>query len=343
VTPGVHTVDMPMRNDARGERENGWRPPAGASLLERLRVTGRSRPAADPDVAAHLRALLGAGLAEDVGTTDGDGRIVVTKERLTRALSCPVHRSVDRFGERAFTLPLACGALMDVLFRQIVTVGGIGDPMADALDALGMDDHQDALVAWIGGLSAAESAELRAEVERQSRGLSERWPALEPSWLPRTQESMRVLLAGGAVELSARADLAIGRPAADEASVALVEVKSGARRPDHRDDVAFYALVEALRSPAPPFAVATYYSRTGEIDVVPVTHELLVEAARRCLAGTRVLAGLTARPDDASWCTACASVLPPADRAADALAVDGGIAAPSRGVPALSLPHGQAA
>ena len=84
MTPGVHTVDMPMRNDARGERENGWRPPAGASLLERLRVTGRSRPAADPDVAAHLRALLGAGLAEDVGTTDGDGRIVVTKERLTR-------------------------------------------------------------------------------------------------------------------------------------------------------------------------------------------------------------------------------------------------------------------
>jgi hypothetical protein len=35
--------------------------------------------------------------------------------------------------------------------------------------------------------------------------------------------------------------------------------------------------------------VATYYTRTGELDVDPVTDELLVEAARRTLIGARAL------------------------------------------------------
>ena len=48
-------------------------------------------------------------------------------------------------------------------------------------------------------------------------------------------------------------------------------------------------MVESLRSPAPPFVVATYYTRTGEVDVDPVSEELLVGAARRTLAGTRLL------------------------------------------------------
>jgi hypothetical protein len=38
--------------------------------------------------------------------------------------------------------------------------------------------------------------------------------------------------------------------------------------------------------------VATYYTRTGELDVDPVTDELLVGAARRTLMGSRLLAGL---------------------------------------------------
>ena len=339
---------MPMTDDTRGGRAPGWRPLAGASLLERLRVTGCARPAADPAVAAELRALLETGGAEPVAAGAG-GHLVVTKERLSRALTCPVHRTVDRFGERSFTLPLACGALVDVLFRQIVTTGSVGDPMADALDGLGVDGHQDELVAWIGDLAPSEAAELRAEVDRQSRGLADRWPTLDPAWLPRTQESMRVLLAGGAVELSARVDLAVGRPAGDRASVALVEVKSGARRPEHRDDGAFYALIESLRSPAPPFAVATYYTRTGEIDVVPVTLDLLVGAARRCLAGMRILAGTTTGPDDAGWCTECARVLPGVAVAPTAgvhpgvESVDPGGAVPAHAAPVVRLPHGRAA
>jgi hypothetical protein len=184
---------------------------------------------------------------------------------------------------------MACGALIDGLFRQLVTTGSIGDPMADGLDALVLDDRQGELVTWIDNLSPTERGALTAEVDRQCLDLVARWPRLDPSWLPRTQVPMRVGLADGSIELSGRVDLAIGRPGLNVASVAIVEVKSGARRADHRSDLHFYALVETLRSPAPPFAVATYYTRTGELDVDPVSDELLASAARRTAAGIGAL------------------------------------------------------
>ncbi len=214
---------------------------------------------------------------------------MVTKDRLHRALACGEHAGSGGFGQRTFSTALACGALVGALFRQLVTVGFVDDAMADGMAALAVDDRQAELVAWIDQLTGPEHQELAAEVERQAEGLRRRWPALDPSWLPRTQEAMRIRLAGGTVELSARVDLAIGRPAREEASVALVEVSSGIPRVEHRADRHFYALLEALRNSAPPFVVATYYTRTGELDVDPVTDELLVVAARRTLAGARRL------------------------------------------------------
>jgi hypothetical protein len=302
-----------------------WRPLAGPALLERLRVTGRPRPKVDPEFVLRLRRHLDAELATgstgeghgDVDGAPGQGAgagpgvgpvagsragapgpggtlsrpspLVVTKDRLTRVLACEAHYVATEFGERTPTPAMACGAMIDVLFRQLVCVGSIGDPMADGLAALSVDDHQRGLLSWIEQLPPRDREGLRAEVERQAEGLQLRWPALEPGWLPRTHEAIRAQLAGGSVELSARVDLVIGRPAEDEASVAVVEIKSGARRPGHRVDLHFYALVEAVRSWAPPFVVATYYTRTGELDVDPVTDELLVEAARRTLIGARAL------------------------------------------------------
>jgi hypothetical protein len=257
-------------------------------------VTGRPRPTADPELANRLQWGIEQGLAADGGRLDRPGggpvpRLVVTKDRLTGALACEAHHVSTEFGDRAPTAAMACGALVDALFRQFVTVGSLGDPFTDGLAALAVDDHQRCLVSWIETMPVAERQALRAEVERQAAGLARRWPRLEPTWLPRTQVAMRARLAGGAVELSARADLAVGRPTEHEASVAIVEVKSGVRRSAHRSDVHFYALVETLRHRVPPFVVATYYTRTGELDVDPVSEELLVAAARRTGAGVGAL------------------------------------------------------
>ena len=272
--------------DRRSGSLTRWEPLSGDALLQRLRITGRPRPRAHPDLVQSLRTGLESELQGD-----GAGRpaLLVTKGRLHRVLACEAHASATRYGEQPFSVAMACGALVNVLFRQLVTVGSLGDPMTDGLAALAVDDRQADLWSWIERLAGPERDELRAEVERQADGLRRRWPGLDPAWLPRTREALRVRLAGGTVDLSARVDLAIGRPARDEASVALVEVKSGSRRVEHRTDLHFYALLEAFRSPAPPFVVATYYTRTGELDVDPVTDELLVGAARRTLTGARLL------------------------------------------------------
>jgi len=283
---------------------------------------------ADPGLAADLRAHLEDGLDGPAGSVPDHGPVdhaglrlgpgaplVVSARRLSRALACPAHATGDPLDGTGFSLPLACGALVDVLFRQLVTTGTIGDAVTDGMAGLGVDDHRAPLVAWIGRLAPTEFAELRSEVERQADGLRRRWPALDPAWLPRTRERIRVPLAGGAVELVAHVDLALGRPGGDEASVALVDVTSGSRRREHRDDRHLHALVETLRSRTPPFAVATYYTRTGELDVDAVTPELLVDAARRCRSGFRALTGPATGTvpvvDRRPWCAGCAGALVP--------------------------------
>jgi hypothetical protein len=235
--------------------------------------------------------------------------LVVTRERLARALCCCAHDEGPLYGEREPSVALACGALLSVLFRQQVTVGTVGDPMTDGIAALSLDHQRADLVSWIEGLTGPAREELREEVERQAGALARRWPPLEASWLPRTHESMQVGFAVGSVVLSARVDLAIGRPAEREASVAVLELVSGARRAVHRADRHFAALLETLRHSASPFVVATYYTSSGELDVEGVTEELLTTAARRVIAGVHVLRAhdrvAGSHPSPVPFCASC--------------------------------------
>jgi hypothetical protein len=224
------------------------------------------------------------------GVESGPARpVVVTKGRLTRALSCDDHAPPVVVARWTPCRAMACGAIVDALFRQLVTVGSIGDAAADGLAALRVDGRNDELLAWVAELPPSEWSALVAEVESQAEGLRRRWPRLDPAWLPRTQEPMRVAVAGGAFELATRVDLALGVPGQAVTSVALVEAKSGTPRPEHRDDLRFAALVETLRHGVPPFVVATYYTTTGELDVDPVTTATLDKALERTMAGARRL------------------------------------------------------
>ncbi len=316
-------AERPPRSEAWSRP---WQPLAGRALLDRLRTTGRARPVVDPGFAAGLRSSIEGGISsigDACSAAGGDSvrrpvlvpaePLVVTRERLARALCCPAHDFAPRSGKFEPSVALACGALVSVLFRQQVTVGIIGDPMTDGLAALSLDPRQAALVEWIERLTGPARAELAAEVDRQAEALVQRWPALEASWLPRTNESMRAGFAGGAVVLSARVDLVVGRPAEREASVAIVELVSGSRRPHHRADRHFAALLETLRHSAPPFVVATYYTSNGELDVEAITEDLLTTAARRVVAGVHALVagteGSDSTPGPAPFCPWC-SVFP---------------------------------
>jgi hypothetical protein len=237
----------------------------------------------DPGLAGGLRAWLEDGVSPllvGLGAEQGTRRI--DKRILDEALG-------GSGAPSAVSLPLARGALVDALFRQQLAEGPSGDPMADALAALACDDRRQDVVTFVAELAAAERAALAREVALHAASLAARWPRLAPSWLPRPQDPLAVSLAGGRVVLAGVVDLALGAPAEGRASVCLVELKSGPPRPSDAAERAWYALLETVRSGAPPFRVATFYSRTGQLEHQDVTDELLAAAVQRTLRGLEAL------------------------------------------------------
>ena len=246
-------------------------------MLGELRGDLARRPLVDATLAGGLREWLEDGVADTVGPFYDRARpLIVDKRSLSAAFGSAGHRP-------GLSIPLARGALIDVLFRQLVTTGRVDAPMEDGLAGLRVDGRQAPLLSFIEGLPAPDLAALSQEVADQTRALVDRWPTLARGWLPRTQERITIPLGGGAVVLCGLIDLVVGVPSRGRASTGLVEVKSGRRMPEHRPDVHYYALLETLRSGAPPFRVATYYCATGEIDAEEVTEEVLIASVQRTL------------------------------------------------------------
>jgi hypothetical protein len=260
-------------------------PIQGGELLARLRGDTSLRPVIDPGLSGGLREWLEDGLCGF--PVRPDQPLVVTKQLLRDAMAGRTENA-DR---REPTVPMAIGVLMDALFRQLVTVGSIEDPMSDALAALGVDPRRAEIIDFVERLGDGERSELEDEVETQSAIVVRRWPRLSPSWLPRTQERIAVPLAGGAVVLVGIIDLMIGLPSTGRASVGIIEAKSGRPRIEDREDLRFYALLETLRSGAAPFRTATFYTRTGDTDVEDVSDQALASSVQRVLAGLGRIVG----------------------------------------------------
>lgn len=289
---------------------DAFRPPEGVDLLGRLRGQGTNRPAVDPGLAGGLRDWLEDGLAGVVGDAPAGGPVRVSKDTLTAVLMCEAHLVARRTAPRVVTVELARGVLVDALFRQWVTTGRLDDPWSDALGAVEIGGDGDGIAAFVEGLEPERRRALVEEIADHAAGIVARWPVPSPTWLPRTQERVVVPVAGGRVVMSGVVDLAFGGPAGERASVCVVEIKSGRRRLEHRGDLHFYALLETLRSGAPPFRIATYYTRTGELDVEPVTDDVLVSAVQRVLAGAVRLCRLAAGTEPVrtpnalcAWCS----------------------------------------
>ncbi len=245
-------------------------------VLAAIRGNTGVRPPVDPGLSGGLREWLEDGLCSL--PLDRDSELVVTKQTL---------RGEGRKDSESITSAIAIGALMHALFRQYVTTGRIEDPMEDGLASLELDPRRSATVRFVHRLGGSALHQFRDELETQTAILVGRWPRLSPGWMPRTQERVAVPLAGGNVVLAGVIDLVIGSPSSGQATVGLVEAKSGRPRLEDRDDLRFYALLETLRSGAPPFRVATFYTRSGQVDAEDVYDELLASCVMRVLGAIR--------------------------------------------------------
>ena len=253
-------------------------PTIGADVLASIRGTSSHRPRVAPGLSGGLRDWLEDGLCSL--TAGLVTPLVVNKQTLRDALS---DRVDPRNTKATITDSMALGAVMDALFRQLVTTGHIDNPMKDGIDALRVDPRRSEVVDFVHGLAGRQLVDFQNELNAQATILLTRWPRLSPAWLPRTQERIAIPLAGGDVVLVGVVDLIVGAPSSGRASVGLIELKSGRARVEDREDLRFYGLLETLRSGAAPFRLATFYSRTGQVDAEDVDDELLMSSVRRVL------------------------------------------------------------
>jgi hypothetical protein len=264
-------------------------PMPGTDVLALLRGDSSRRPLVDPGLSGGLRDWLEDGICSLASKLTAP--LVLNKGTLRDAMAGRSDRT--NVGGQPVNHSMALGAMMDVLFRQLVTIGRIEDPIKDGIGALRIDPRRCEIVDFVNGLTGREQAEFKEELQAQTATLLNRWPQLSPAWLPRTQERIAIPLAGGDVVLVGVVDLIVGAPSAGRASVGLIELKSGRARIEDRDDLRFYALLETLRSGAPPFRVATFYTRTGQVDAEDIDDETLISSVRRVLTAIERIVGTT--------------------------------------------------
>jgi hypothetical protein len=192
---------------------------------------------------------------------------------------------------------LALGALIDAV-AKVATVKRLdhGDGAAAVEAGLGWlraDGGQDDLVAWLDDLDDEAAAELRATAAERSAQLLSGWPAVDPGSWPRVDEWLRLHLAGGAVSIAGRIDVAFGGPPTTRPTV-LVEVKGGAWRDGHRADAHLYGLLAGLRDGRAPAAVVTVCAADGKVNVEPIRAGVAEAASLRVARAIEVAADLAA-------------------------------------------------
>lgn len=242
----------------------------GDALLQALRGSGSRRPEADRGwsggLREHLEDLVGPAVpvsgrpvrvgwqwlppaatpgcrptrVPDARSQSGRPRPAVAARR-TAMLTGPVPL-VDR--------------LVAALFRQHVTGIPIGDPLTEAVQALAAEGDPGQVVVAVDGLAPSERAWLAATVASAAYRVAERWPPVDPRWLPVAGDLLLASLAGGRVVVGARPDLCLGPPASDRASRCLLVVTAGRPGCDTWRRLWTAALVETLRAGVPPFRLA---------------------------------------------------------------------------------------
>lgn len=142
---------------------------------------------------------------------------------------------------------------------------------------------------WIAALPSGERALLRGQMVDLFSKFEECFPPLQRSWRPVVESSARHELLDGRITLATRSDLTLGAVG----SRVIIDVKSGAVRPVHREDLRFYALVETLRTGKAPRLLASYSLVTARPDVEEVTAGVLEAAVRRTVDGISAIADLS--------------------------------------------------
>ena len=219
-----------------------------------------------------------------------DRPLFISKGGLTTVHGCETHyvASLDSF---EWTLTNARGTIMHKAVELSINWRGPVEPALLVDEALARleDEERRGSGEFIAQLSPGERAQLRSYAVDLFTKFEESFPPLKAAWRPVTESTARVELFGGRISLSTRVDLTLGAPG----SKVIIDLKTGRIYANHREDLRFYALVEALRSGQPPRRLATYSLESARADVEEVSEGVLQAAVRRVVDGANAIYELT--------------------------------------------------
>lgn len=268
---------------------------AQGDVLARLRDRSAQRPRFDPGLAGGLRAWLEDGAGALVARRGDDALPLHLGPRLLLGpadQNSPSRQTLALAPKREnYPSQVVTSYLVHALFRQLVTTGSVGDPLTDALDALGLHPNRAGLIGHVGRLDRRARTELRAELTDQIGHLRELTPHFAPGWLPRTDDRVAIPLAGGRVVLCGVFDLLVGAPAPGQASLCALQLTSGGPWAFARTALHYLALLETLRHGNPPFRLGLLDSAVGRYVIEDVQQEHLRAMASHLVTRLALLAG----------------------------------------------------
>ena len=267
--------------------------PAQRDVLQVLGARPHERPEFDPRLRDELREELEDRLTPLVAHLPDAKDLWLGKRQLETVHGCEGRYLAEEAEEFAWTPRTAKGTVAHKAVE--LSVHWRGDPAPGDLvdEALArLISGTDRIGPYLGGLTEGERAELRSGAVETTTMFLECFPPLEARWRPVTESRQRIDLCHDRIVLSGKVDLTVGRAHGLRAGKVLLDLKTGAFSPTHREDLRFYALLETLRLGTPPRLVASYYLDGARLQEEQVTEDLLRSALERVVRGAEAVVEL---------------------------------------------------
>lgn len=268
--------------------------PVQAEVLEVLGARRSERPRFDPRLRHELRDELEDRLGPLAARLGEDRRLFVAKHALSGVHGCEGSWLAGEAIAFEWTPATARGTVAHKAIE--LSISWRGDPSPAELVEAALDRlsrGSDALADWLVAQDEAERADLVGEAVERVTKFGELVPPLEARWRPVAESRLRAELCDDRVVLSGKVDLTIGQADGTLAGKVVIDLKTGGFAPAHRDDLRFYALVEALRVGTPPRLVGSLYLDSGRLQVEEVTEDSLATAVERTVRGAEAIVALT--------------------------------------------------
>ena len=237
-----------------------------------------------PEVVAELREELHDGLADLAAELPADQTVFVSKHALATIHGCE-QQYVTGSGDFEWSVAAARGIVAHKAIEVLVhhRLEAFPSALVDEAIARLVNDERSSIGGFLAGVSEFELAELRAAAVSKVSAFQECFPPLKPQWYPVVESRSRIDLFHGRVALSGKTDLTLGRVP----NKVIIDLKTGWVSASHREDLRFYALIEALKLGTPPRKLASYYLDSAGTHPEDVTESALHAANRRTIDGTR--------------------------------------------------------